>query len=136
MSLLHARKGQSDRALRLAQEASRIFAQIGHTQYAQQAQQLVAQLQSRAAPSGGPSPAQILQQFAPVIEAVVAAAHGHPQAHAAVEALFDQFEQGGWRIVDPIHRIWAGERDESALTAGLDDADTLIVREILKHLDT
>jgi hypothetical protein len=57
-------------------------------------------------------------------------------AHAAVEAAFDQFERGGWRIVDPIQRIWAGERDEAALTAGLDDADTLIVREILKQLET
>jgi hypothetical protein len=38
-------------------------------------------------------------------------------AHAAVEAAFDQFERGGWRIVDPIQRIWAGERDEAALTA-------------------
>jgi hypothetical protein len=31
--------------------------------------------------------------------------------------------------------IWAGERDEAALIAGLDDADTLIVREILKQLE-
>jgi len=31
--------------------------------------------------------------------------------------------------------VWAGERDEAALTAGLDDADTLIVREILKQLE-
>jgi len=33
-------------------------------------------------------------------------------------------------------RIWAGERDEATLTAGLDDADTFIVREILKQLET
>ena len=33
-------------------------------------------------------------------------------------------------------RIWAGEHDEATLTAGLDDADTLIVREILKQLET
>ena len=136
MALLHAQQGQVDRALPLAQEAARIYAQIGDAQYAQHAQQLVAQLQGGVAPTGGPTPAQILQQFARVIEAVVAAAQGHPQARAAVEAAFDQFEQSGWRIVEPIQRIWAGERDEAALTAGLDDADTLIVREILKQLET
>ena len=79
---------------------------------------------------------EVLQQFAPLIEAVVAAARGHRQARAAVEAAFGQLEQGGWRIVEPIQRIWAGERDETTLTAGLDDADTLIVREILKQLKT
>jgi len=86
--------------------------------------------------SSGPTPAQILQQFAPVIEAIAAAAQDHSQARAAVEGLFDQFEQGGWRIVDPIQRIWAGERDEAALTAGIDPNSALIVREILKQLET
>jgi len=136
MAMLHAQEGQPDQALPLAQEAARIYNQIGHAQYAQRAQGLVDQLQGGAAPSGGLTPAQILQQFAPVIEAVAAAAQGHSQARASVEAAFDRFEQGGWRIVEPIQCIWAGERDEAALTAGLDDADTLIVREILKQLET
>ena len=57
-------------------------------------------------------------------------------ARPAVEALFGQFEQGGWRITQPIQRIWASERDQAALTAGLDPNSTLIVREILKHLKT
>jgi len=136
MARLHSQQGAPDRALPLAQEAARIWGQIGHAQYAQRAQQLAARLQGGAAPSSGPTPAQILQQFAPLIEPIVVAAHGHPQARAAVEAAFDQFEQGGWRIVDPIRRIWAGERDEAALTAGIDPNSALIVREILKQLDT
>jgi hypothetical protein len=32
--------------------------------------------------------------------------------------------------------IWAGERDEAALTAGIDPNSALIVRQILKQLDT
>lgn len=134
MALLYAQQGETARALPLAQEAARIFAQIGHTPNAQRAQQLVAQLQGGGAVGGGPSPAQILQQFEPVIQAVAAAAQGHAQARAAVEQLLPQLEQNDWRVADPIRRIWAGERDEAALTAGLDDADTLIVREILKRL--
>lgn len=31
---------------------------------------------------------------------------------------------------------WAGERDEAALTAGLDASDSLIVQEILRQLGT
>jgi hypothetical protein len=69
-----------------------------------------------------------------VIEAIVAAAGGHAQARAVVEGLFEQFERGGWRVVEPIRRIWAGEWDEAALTAGIDPSSALIVREILKQL--
>ena len=38
-------------------------------------------------------------------------------ARATIEAAFDQFEQGSLPIVEPIQRIWAGERDEAAFTA-------------------
>jgi len=44
MALL-AQQGETARALPLAQEAARIYAQIGHAQYAQRARQLVAQIQ-------------------------------------------------------------------------------------------
>jgi hypothetical protein len=75
-----------------------------------------------------------LQQFELVIEAVVAAARSHQQARTAVEGAFEQLERGGWHIEEPVRRIWAGERDEERLLAGLDDADALIVREILRFL--
>jgi len=52
-----------------------------------------------------------------------------------VEAAFEELAQGGWRIADPIQRLWAGERDEARLTAGLDESGTLIVGEILKRLE-
>jgi len=134
MARLYAQQGELERALPLARQAAKIWGQIG-SPYAQRAQQRVAQLQGGAASTIGPSPAEILQQFAPVIEAVVAAVHGNRQARAAVEAAFGQFEQGGWRIVQPIRRIWQGERDESTLTAGLDESDTLIIRQILNQLE-
>jgi len=134
MARLYAQQDEKARALELAQEAARIYTQIGHAQYAHHAQKLIAQLRGRGTLRRGPSSDQILQQFDQIIKAVVAAAHGHRQARAAVEGLFDQFEQGNWRIVGPIQRIWAGERDEVALTAGIDSNSTLIVREILRRL--
>jgi len=131
-----ARMGRVSEAIPLIEQAVRDFRRAGYPQQAQKAERMLAQIRRDSATLGGPSLAQILQNFAPVIGAVAVAARGHPQARAAVEAAFDQFEQGGWRIVEPVQRIWAGERDEAALTAGLDDADTLIVREILNQLET
>jgi tetratricopeptide (TPR) repeat protein len=127
--------GEQARALELAQEAARLFAEMGHAPYAQQAQALVAQLQGHgpAAPADS-IPGEILESFAPLIAAAVAAAGGNRAARAQVEGAFDALTQNGWQIVDPIRRIWAGERDEAALTAGLDRSDSLIVREILEQL--
>jgi serine/threonine protein kinase len=132
VSIFLAQKGLIAEALPYAERAAKVVAQIGHAEYAQRAQGLVTKLQGGGAPTT--TPAQILQQFDPVIEAVVEAAHGHSQARAAVEQLLPQLEQKGWRIAEPIHRIWAGERDQMLLTAGLDDADSLIVHETLKRL--
>ncbi|NOZ27623.1 MAG: tetratricopeptide repeat protein [Chloroflexi bacterium] len=78
--------------------------------------------------------ARLQRQFGPVVQAVVAAAQGNEEAKAAVEAAFPQLTEGGYRLEDPIRRIWAGERDVWALTEGLDRIDALIVRKILEAL--
>ena len=77
---------------------------------------------------------RILQQFEQVIAAVAAACGGDAGARAQVEGLFDRFRQGNWQIVDAIQRMWAGERDEEALTAGIDYNSRAIVRAILARL--
>ena len=46
MALLYAQQGQAARALPLAQQAAQFYAQLGHAQYAQRAQQLVAQIRA------------------------------------------------------------------------------------------
>jgi len=134
MALLYARQGDVNRALPLAQEAAQAFAQIGHPEYTQQAQQLVNLLQGGQVVSSGPSPAQILDQFADLIQVVVWAAQGDQQDRESVESVFPQLDQQGWHISEPIQRIWAGERDEDKLTAGLDPNSAFIIREILKQL--
>jgi hypothetical protein len=41
---------------------------------------------------------------------------------------FSQHDQGA------VQRIWQGQRDEAALTAGLDDVDAALVRRVLALL--
>jgi len=133
LGLLYEQQGNLTRAAELMQVCVDFEREIGHPDAEKDAAR-VACLRRGETTGDGPSPAQVLQRFGPVIEAVVAADRGHRQARAAVEAAFGQFERGGWRIVDPIRCIWAGERDEAKLTAEIDPNSALIVREILKQL--
>jgi hypothetical protein len=68
------------------------------------------------------------------VQAVVAACEGSVEARREIKALFPQFEEGNWRIVDAIKRIWNGERDLDALTDGIDRNSALFVRRILAAL--
>jgi hypothetical protein len=43
-----------------------------------------------------------------------------------------KLEEKGWRIAEAVRRIWAGERDPEALTAGLDEQDSALVRRVLE----
>jgi tetratricopeptide (TPR) repeat protein len=56
MALLYHQQDDNERALPLAQEAAAAFARIGHPEYTQRAQQLIAQLQGDTSP-GGEAPA-------------------------------------------------------------------------------
>jgi hypothetical protein len=38
-------------------------------------------------------------------------------------------------LADPVRRLWAGERDPDALTAGLDAQDTALIHRVLDLLD-
>ncbi|MCC6615553.1 MAG: tetratricopeptide repeat protein [Anaerolineae bacterium] len=78
--------------------------------------------------------APILAGFAGVIEASAAACAGNADARTQVEGLFETFENGGYKIAEPIRRIWAGERDAQALTENLDYQDRAIVLAILHRL--
>jgi hypothetical protein len=47
------------------------------------------------------------------------------------DTLISRWESSGWKLSAPIEAIWRGERNLETLTAGLDRADTNIVRLIL-----
>jgi hypothetical protein len=91
-------------------------------------------------PAGSEAPRgqaeDILRHFRPIIETVVAACNGDADAKAHIDHAYDQLQEGGWKVGDPIRRIVEEEaRDETALTDSLDPADATIVRAILARLN-
>jgi tetratricopeptide (TPR) repeat protein len=131
-----AQIGHVNEAVDLLQQAVRDFQQAGHPQQAQPALRILAELQSEepSGPTNSPNTAEILSQFAPVIEDTVAAARGIHTAKAALDQAFPMLTQKGWQLTEPIHRIWAGERDAGKLTAGLNESESIIIHEILRQL--
>ena len=79
----------------------------------------------------GPDMNQVLQNFAPLLEAIAAVAQGDDGPREQIEAMLPELEQKGWQLTDAVHRIWAGQRDADALTAGLDEQDAQLIRHIL-----
>ena len=78
-----------------------------------------------------PDVEQLIQNFLPLLGDVALATYGNTIARALVEAVLPQLEEQGWHLSAAIHRIWTGERDDTALTADLDEQDSLLVRRIL-----
>jgi hypothetical protein len=78
--------------------------------------------------------AAVLEQFAPLLQAIADVARGDDTSRAEIEQALPQLEQNGWMIADATRRIWAGERDAAALTAGLDANSAMLVRRVLEVL--
>ncbi len=78
----------------------------------------------------------VREQWAGVIQAVVAVCNGNTDAADRLAPFLDQMEQkDDWRgLVAVLRRILEGERRASALLEGLDDTDTLIAGDILREL--
>jgi hypothetical protein len=77
----------------------------------------------------------LLQQFEMLIRAVVQVAQGDTRAQAQIEATFEVLTAKDWMLAEPIRRIWKGERDVAALTAGIDENSARIVRHIVARLE-
>jgi hypothetical protein len=74
----------------------------------------------------------IITAFDPLLQAIASVALGDEQPRADIEATLPQLEANGWRLTEPTQRIWAGERDEMALMAGLDESDALLISHVLE----
>jgi hypothetical protein len=86
------------------------------------------------APPSGPDMAEVLREFDPLLRGIAAVAQGDAGLRPQIEALLPQLEQKGWRLMGPVILLWHGERDEAALTEGLDDSDAMLVRQILAYV--
>jgi modification methylase len=76
----------------------------------------------------------LMTEFEPLVLAVVSVARGNASARPQLEALLADLDEQGWHLCAVVQRIWAGERDDSALCKDLDRQDEQIVRCILEHL--
>ncbi|MDM8516013.1 hypothetical protein QUF76_07430 [Desulfobacterales bacterium HSG16] len=79
--------------------------------------------------------ARILQQFKPVIEAIVAGCEGNEEAKQQVKGLFGQWSEEDKFFVEAIERIWAGERDEKILTENTAYETRAIILAVLSLLN-
>jgi hypothetical protein len=83
--------------------------------------------------SAGPDMTQVLHQFEPLLQGIAAAVKDEG-LRAQIEPVLAAGEQQGWRLTEAVHRIWAGEWGAEALTAGLDEQDSALVRRVLEIL--
>lgn len=107
------------------------------------AEALLAELQTPAANTTAEAPSrqpdrprpdidQVIQNFLPLLGDIALAAHSDATARQLAEAMLPRLEEGGWRLEEAARRIWAGERDAEALTAGLDEQDSALVHRTLR----
>lgn len=76
---------------------------------------------------------QALREAEPLLQGIVAAASDARQREALAPVLAD-LEEKGWMVRQSVQRLWAGERDAAALTAGLDAQDSALVLDLLQRL--
>jgi hypothetical protein len=77
---------------------------------------------------------QLLRESEPLLQAIVAVAKRDESLRAELEAMLLQLEENGWKLTDAVQRIWAGERDAKALTAGVDPNSAQVVHRVLQLL--
>ncbi len=75
-----------------------------------------------------------VSQFEPLPQAIAAVAQGDASQRDEIEGVLTELEAQGCYLKKAVERLWTGERDVEALTAGLDEQDTLLVVRILEIL--
>jgi hypothetical protein len=74
---------------------------------------------------------QVIARLMPLLGDIALAALGDETARQIAEVMMPQLEAGGWRLAAPARRLWGGERDAAALTAGLDPNSAALMQRIL-----
>ena len=82
----------------------------------------------------GPDVTRVLQRFEPLLQGIAAAVNDEG-LRAQIEPELADLKQMGWRLTKAVHRIWAGEQDAEALTAGIDQNSAELVRRVLELLE-
>jgi hypothetical protein len=69
-----------------------------------------------------------------LLQGIAVVAQGDDGPREQIEAALPQLEQNGWKLTDAVRRIWAGQRDPEALTAGVDSNSAQLIRHIVDLL--
>jgi len=84
-----------------------------------------------------PEIADVIQQFEPLLQAIAIAAGDATRRVEILETLAEletDLEIENWEFRQVVQHIWAGERDVTTLTAGLDEMDTVLVQKVLEMI--
>jgi len=78
-----------------------------------------------------------LKEFDSFLRAIAAVARGKggQGSKNRINRDLARLEQHNWRLTEAAHRIWDGERDAEALTAGLDSNSARLVERVLELLE-
>src|SRR6266700_1286873 len=82
-----------------------------------------------------PEIADVVQQFEPLLQAIAIAIGDTTHRVEILEAVAEleaNLEIENWEFSQVVQRVWAGERDVTTLTAGLDEMDTALVQRVLE----
>jgi hypothetical protein len=79
---------------------------------------------------------QQLREFEPLLQEIAAVACEQSEKRDEIEARLISLQEEGWMLLNPVQRIWAGERDAEVLTMGLNAQDAALVRRILELVET
>ncbi|MBP1468983.1 tetratricopeptide repeat protein, partial [Candidatus Chloroploca sp. M-50] len=101
----------------------------------QGSRQSLAVIQQQRGRLATPQPSDPREALAPLLVAIAAVATGDNAPRQEVTEALADLEQQGWRLREPIERIWAGERDRAALVAGLADQDTALIDRVLALIE-
>ena len=82
----------------------------------------------------GPDMQEVTRVFDPLFRIIAEVARGdtHESVQSKVEEGLVKLEELGWPLTEPVHRIWAGEREPETLTAQMDANSTILVHRILE----
>ncbi|NLE45218.1 MAG: serine/threonine protein kinase [Chloroflexi bacterium] len=133
LGLLHHRQGNDVKAVAMMEARVAFEREMNHAD-AEIHATLVDRLRRGESLASGPSSSQILAGFGPLIECVVAAERGDRSARAAAESALEMLPEDAHKFVYRVKRIMTGERDEDALTVGIEPYIAIILREMLRRL--
>lgn len=77
---------------------------------------------------------EALHQFDLLLRDIAAVAMGDSTNRAEIEVALTDLEHKGWQLRAAVHAMWAGQRDLTALTDGLDQIDARLVQRVLELL--